>query len=124
MIQQYIEVGALEEVKENKEPQFTPWQMIEVSDDGEKWEKRIFDFFPSEENTWVWCRPFNWDEKGFLRKWKYARQPQEDIELLPKFDEYLSTTECIKLRVFSLEVQVELLTSTVNQLIKANKKPL
>lgn len=98
----------------------TPWQMIEVSNDGEKWEKRIFDFFPSEENTWVWCRPFNWDEKGFLRKWKYARQPQEDIELLPEFVVNFDSLQ--ENFTAKMATQIELLTSTVNQLIKANNK--
>ena len=45
LVESYIKSGDLEEVKENKEPdtpQFTPWQVIEVSNDEKVWWKAIY----------------------------------------------------------------------------------
>lgn len=146
-IEEWISAWYLEEVKENKEPQFYVWD-IDIST-GKPFksgsttqtfstikDQTILEKLRKElekmktENTDTSDEYTQWvlntcgyllDLLTSLEQPKEQPQPQEDIELLPKFDEYLSTTECIKLRVFSLEVQVELLTSTVNQLIKANK---
>jgi hypothetical protein len=53
---------------------------------------------------------------------KYARpQPQEDIELLPKWTVINNQTGMTQNTPYE---QIELLTNAVNQLIKANKKPL
>ena len=140
-IEEWISAWYLEEVKENKEP------TVHIPND---WKKYMinWELYNPQANSILEklrkelekMKTENTDTSDEYTQWvlntcdyllelltpleqpKEEPQPPEDIELLPKFDEYLSTTECIKLRVFSLEVQVELLTSTVNQLIKANKK--
>lgn len=69
---------------------------------------------------------FVWENK--------PRQPQEDIELLPSFDydkisetivaTWTNRTQQEYMLLDKVSKQVSLLTSTVNQLIQANKKPL
>ena len=92
--------------------------MIEVSNDGEKWEKnpRKFVCFGGSDHFISYITA-DWKRE---QHWKYARQlPQEDIELLPEFKATfypMQDNKCGK--------QVEALTSVVNQLIKANKKSL
>lgn len=149
LVESYIKSGDLEEVKENKE--YSSINEFCVLNGVSEEHRAMLNAFLAIEHTKAnrileklreeldKMKTENTDTSDEYTQWvlntcgylldlltsleqpKEQPQPQEDIELLPKFDEYLSTTECIKLRVFSLEVQVELLTSTVNQLIKANK---
>lgn len=81
----WIKSGALEEIKENKEPettQFTPWQMIEVSQDGEKWEEEEFIGFTVEKK--FFCKNKHW-RCSFC---KYARplEKKEKMIEIPDFD--------------------------------------
>lgn len=92
-----INTGHLEEVKENKEPQFTPWQEIEVSDDWDKWytsvfEKKEFDGFRCKHD-WLWL---------------FARPIEDKIELLPAYEPSEPDWR---------DTQISLLTRTVNKLI-------
>lgn len=96
--------------------QFTPWQMIEVSNDGEKWEKnpRKFVCFGGSDHFISYITA-DWKRE---QHWKYARPlPQEDIELLPEFKSIINAPDEY---TQSLWYQVELLTNAVNQLLKAN----
>ena len=114
----------------------TPWQMIEVSNDREKWEKR--EFYRIDTRFWetaYYCEIHKKDKKPWAshRWWKYARQPQEDIELQKLVEiwdfDYMKITDWENYKFATLAKQVEALTksnntlvSVVNQLIKANKK--
>lgn len=109
-----------EVLSENAIPQFTPWQMIEVSNDREKWldEPRKFIAF----RDWEYHVSLEKNNMNFYEIRKYARpQPQEDIELLPKWTVINNQTGMTQNTPYE---QIELLTNAVNQLIKANKKPL
>jgi hypothetical protein len=111
----WLENGTLEEVKENKEPQFTPWQEepedlfttckcdackdgdawlepnmkewtpiegeeIEVSNDGENWERKYFQRITDSDLT-DWCIYQVWDTTiTYVPEfWKFAR-PIDKIE--------------------------------------------
>lgn len=94
----------------------TPWEMIEVSNDGEKWYKRKY--------TGMWqleqyaCE---WD----FTTWIYARPAPEELKPLPKYKaNRIAPDGRHKLAHPNRnEVQLELLTTTVNLLIdKLNNK--
>ena len=101
----------------------TPWQMIEVSNDNISW--TLWKYTGK-----ILCNQFciEWYDIWF----NYARQPQEEIELLPKFNREIveeramnsHAHQVITLAWISdiLVEQVELLTNAVNKLIKAKKK--
>lgn len=113
-------------------PQFTPWQMIEVSNDKKKWHRKILEKIDVWEDFPFVTVPDEWVEDYYDDVWNFARQPQEDIELLPKFNREIveeramnsHAHQVITLAWISdiLVEQVELLTNAVNQLIKAKKK--
>ena len=121
----------------------SPNEEIEVSDDWHKWYKADFiqmhwEYFEAfnwfVNSDWSFARPLmmsstspwiyicnvdteNWQ---YAVSYKYARQlPQEDIEL-PEWKASGNTPWCLELT--SMATHLELLTSVVNQLIKANKK--
>lgn len=77
-IEEWISAWYLEEVKENKE-QWTPtiWKELQVSLDWKEWTTWILERYDFVDYEY----PFRVGG-GY---WKYARKPQEDIELLPKW---------------------------------------
>lgn len=116
-----------------EQPQFTPWQMIEVSNDGEKWEQEPRKFVKNNP-TWWYEVEYKW-LTSMTDYFEYARplQPQEDIELQKLVEiwdfDYMKITDWENYKFATLAKQVEALTksnntlvSVVNQLIKANKK--
>ena len=99
-LQQFINVWYLEEVKENKnsisdkqdqsevkigsiDHKFTPWQVIEVSNDGERWERKYFQRITDSDLT-DWCIYQVWDTTiTYVPEfWKFARPIEDKIELL------------------------------------------
>lgn len=110
-----------------EQPQFTPWQMIEVSNDGEKWEQEPRKFVKNNP-TWWYEVEYKW-LTSMTDYFEYARplQPQEDIELpwVPDWKAFTNDGRTYD----SKDYQIEQLTKfcqaiapIVNQLIKANKK--
>lgn len=64
-------------------PQFTPWQMIEVSFDGEKWWKREYvNYEPSLWYFWVskYCTIYRAENWCLEEKWKFARPIKDKID--------------------------------------------
>lgn len=143
-IEEWVSAWYLEEVKENKEPQFYVWD-IDISTGKpfksgsttqtfstikdqtileklrEELERRIIHWssVPVKQNCY----------KDILElltslETKEEPQPQEDIDLLPKFKNIPSTPTDDFIFSYAQDIwkQVELLTNAVNQLIKANKK--
>ncbi len=101
----------VEEIKENKEPQFTPWQMVEVSNDGEKWYKYIFSRIVSDK--YICCvDTYHWQ---YECSYRFARPIEDKIEPLPEFDSNHIEWECVY-QDRSVR-QISLLTIAVNKLI-------
>lgn len=106
--------------------QFTPWEMIEVSNDNEKWEKRqliSLEKVPLYDKTFLESMPDkeypktkgdNWFAFAF---WKYARPIKEEIELLPEFN-WKEIRETGTMWIYDIWKHLELLTNTVNKLLK------
>lgn len=75
------------------QPQFTPWQMIEVSNDGEKWEKREFahtgrGIALADKTIYfytTWLDPEYNDGRKLWEWWKFARPIKIEPEL-PEFN--------------------------------------
>ena len=94
----------------------TPWDLIEVSNDGEKWYKRKY--------TGMWLLEqyaCEWD----FTTWIYARPAPEELKPLPEYKaNRIAPDGRHKLAHPNRnEVQLELLTTTVNLLIdKLNNK--
>ena len=90
-------------------PQFTPWQEIEVSNDGENWERKYFQRITDSDLT-DWCIYQVWDTTiTYVPEfWKFARPIEDKIELLPAYEPSEPDWR---------DTQISLLTRTVNQLI-------
>ena len=100
-------------VKENKEPQFTPWQEIEVSNDGEKWYKYRFSMMSWTAPT-IYIVNVDTENWQYACSYRFARPIEDKIELLPPHEfSYDSQTE------FEMIVmqRLELLTIALNKLI-------
>ena len=121
---------SLEQPKEEPQPQFTPWQMIEVSNDGEKWGDRPLEFKwmnkHGQYETWDY---FEWkNNRMFFSFWNHARPlPQEDIELPSeiisrKSEEIHNTYTRLSYEECDIKAIKEFLDEELNQLIKANNK--
>ena len=108
----------------------TPWQMIEVSNDGEKWGDRPLEFkWMNQHGQYETLDYFEWkNNRMFFSFWNHARPlSQEDIELpwVPDWKAFTNDGRTYD----SKDYQIEQLTKfcqaiapIVNQLIKANKK--
>lgn len=83
-------IDSLNSPEKQSEPKFMykqkwrpePGQMIEVSIDGKNWERWEFS---EMENDYFKAAPGDWQLKGFILSWKYAR-PLPD-KRLPEFSE-------------------------------------
>ncbi len=88
----------------NGQPQFTPWQEIEVSNDGEKWEKRTFQNMIKEKfQCWQTEEEHN-KTTMFLKLWQFAR-PLEQVTI-PEFDYDKIHMEAMKDHVGSFATHV------------------
>ena len=112
-IEEWVSAWYLEEVKEDKDSILEKLR--------EELERRIIHWssVPVKQNCY----------KDILElltslETKEEPQPQEDIDLLPKFKNIPSTPTDDFIFSYAQDIwkQVELLTNAVNQLIKANKK--
>lgn len=87
-----------------EQPQFTPWQEIEVSNDGEKWEKRTFQNMIKEKfQCWQTEEEHN-KTTMFLKLWQFAR-PLEQVTI-PEFDYDKIHMEAMKDHVGSFATHV------------------
>lgn len=96
----------------------TPWQEIEVSNDGEKWEKREF---YSLDLRWYSCKKVK--DNGYWL-FKYSRPLKEESPeiVVPDFKAYPNKREWEIYLQDRYAEQLEILTLAVQQLSKANKK--
>lgn len=109
----------------------TPWEMIEVSNDREKWEDRPLKFKwmnnRGQYETWIYSEWY--DNKTLFSFWNYARPAPEELKLekLPEFTRNIVEEEAMNRhasnvitlagQVDILIEQVSFLTTTVNLLI-------
>lgn len=124
MIQQYIEVGALEEVKENKDSILEKLreELDKIYKDriDKNYEENSPEHYKAYGQYLMYQRLYYF--LNSLEQPKEESQPQEDIELLPAYEPRAEDMSHDSATFDPAEWQLKLITDRLNQLIKANKK--